>query len=60
MKTDFVLPVESPAESAVFYMAMFRCAAAGTVAELCSRPDERRVETWPGEEEETAGRHECQ
>ncbi|KQY33952.1 MULTISPECIES: VOC family protein [Rhizobium/Agrobacterium group] len=23
MKTDFVLPVESPAESAVFYMAMF-------------------------------------
>lgn len=23
MKTDFILPVESPAESAVFYMAMF-------------------------------------
>ncbi|CAN7656825.1 drug:proton antiporter [Rhizobium sp. LjRoot98] len=23
MKTDFVLPVDSPAESAVFYMAMF-------------------------------------
>ncbi|MCV9966552.1 drug:proton antiporter [Pararhizobium sp. BT-229] len=23
METDFVLPVESPAESAVFYMAMF-------------------------------------